>query len=72
MSFGHVLLSIGAVVLLVTGIQGLRRGELQLRRQWGDIGGPKELPPIRGRAGVIWSVWLFAAGAGLLVWIWRA
>jgi hypothetical protein len=70
-NFGSLLAGAGAVFLLVTGARGLARRELTRRRRWGEVGGPRELPPIRGRAAVLWSLWLIAAGAGLLVWTWR-
>jgi len=71
-NFGSVLMSVGAVAMLIGGAQGLWRGELRPRRAWGEFGGPKELRPLRGRAAVAVSLWLIAAGVGVLVWAWRA
>jgi hypothetical protein len=68
---GRLLATAIPLILIGTGVQGLRRGEFQRRRSWGDIGGPREFPPIRGGAAIAFGVWLIAAGVGILAYLWR-
>jgi hypothetical protein len=66
----QVVATVGALSLIVAGARGLQRGEIRRKRQWGEFGGPKELPPIRGGTAIAYCVWLLVAGAAILAWTW--
>ena len=70
MNWDRLFVSVVAVLLLVLGLRGLIRREFRPRRYWGDIGGPKTFPPMRGVAAIVAGVWLVLCGAGLLAWTW--